>query len=387
MLLSLSNRLRNLSRGVAAPFVARISEECTLPVDERRRCALLSRNREINGLLPDGYLAYLFHESPPEAPLNSYQLPTALQYLADGDVVRIDPTRARLHALYRKSSPSNFLFVTERCDNYCVMCSQPPRDVQDDWLVDELREVVPLISRDTASLGITGGEPALLGSRLIELIALVRRHLPATALHVLSNGRAFSRREFAAALGAVQHPDLMIGIPLYSDLAEEHDYVVQARGAYDETIRGIINLKLARVPVELRVVLHRDTVPRLKEMAAFIARNLVFVDHVALMGLEVTGFARANLDALWIDPADYRAELTEAVTILHRARVPVSIYNHQLCVLPQPLHQFMKKSISDWKNMYLDECMLCDVRQDCGGFFASSTIRRSRAITPTRRVP
>jgi hypothetical protein len=40
-----------------------------------------------------------------------------------------------------------------------------------------------------------------------------------------------------------------------------------------------------------------------------LARNLTFVDHVALMALENTGFAIANSDKLWIDPLDYRTEL------------------------------------------------------------------------------
>jgi len=33
-------------------------------------------------------------------------------------------------------------------------------------------------------------------------------------------------------------------------------------------------------------------------------RNLIFVDHVALTGLEVVGFAQANIDLLWIDTVD-----------------------------------------------------------------------------------
>ena len=35
------------------------------------------------------------------------------------------------------------------------------------------------------------------------------------------------------------NPDLMIGVPLYSDLPEEHDYVVQARGALSHRRRDI----------------------------------------------------------------------------------------------------------------------------------------------------
>jgi hypothetical protein len=38
--------------------------------------------------------------------------------------------------------------------------------------------------------------------------------------------------------------------------------------------------------------------PRLRQLAEFRARNLTFVEHIALMGLKITGFTRANLDSL-----------------------------------------------------------------------------------------
>ncbi|HEX7841332.1 MAG TPA: hypothetical protein VF469_27830, partial [Kofleriaceae bacterium] len=114
--------------------------------------------------------------------------------------------------------------------------------------------------------------------------------------------------------------------------------------------------------------------------ARFVARNLLFVDQVALMGLELTGFARSNLDALWIDPVDYQRELRESVEILERAGLNVSIYNTPLCVLASELHRFARASISDWKNSYFEECEGCALRVQCGGFFASSVLRRSRGI-------
>ena len=106
---------------------------------------------------------------------------------------------------------------------------------------------------------------------------------------------------FAKQYAALQHPNIMIGIPIYSDDPVRHNYVVQSQGAFDETIQGVLNLKSLNQRVEIRIVIHRQTVDRLVETCRFIARNLLFVDHVALMGLEITGFTRPNLDLLWID--------------------------------------------------------------------------------------
>jgi hypothetical protein len=132
--------------------------------------------------------------------------------------------------------------------------------------------------------------------------------------------------------------------------------------------------------VEIRFVIHRETCARMPEFAEFVARNLLFVDHVALMGLELTGFAKTNLELLWADPVDYQTELAIAVRRLAHAGLSVSIYNLPLCVLPAELRSFARKSISDWKRHYFDECAACVARVDCAGFFASSTLRRSRGI-------
>jgi His-Xaa-Ser system radical SAM maturase HxsC len=381
MLLELYGRhLRSLAPSRSMnPFLGRICTKPELSPDGASDHEILLAD----GLdhLPEGFRGYLVRT--PIAPVGRsdvYHLGHSFSYLADGDIVRIDPERHSMAVLYRRASAYNSMLVTERCDNYCVMCSQPPKERPDDWLVDEFFDAIPLMSADTLELGITGGEPALLGERLVALIERLRCALPQTAVHVLSNGRAFADESFAQALAAVRHPDLVIGIPLYSALSEQHDYIVQRRGAYDQTIRGILNLKRFGVRVELRFVIHAETYANLPRFARFVARNLVFIDHVALMGLEIMGFARTNLDALWIDPLDYQAELVEAAAILERAQMKVSVYNHQLCVLDPRIHHLARRSISDWKNCYFDECDGCALKNECGGFFASSSRRRSRGI-------
>lgn len=279
------------------------------------------------------------------------------------------------------------MLLTERCNSYCVMCSQPPKTANDDHLARAYLEAIPLMSPETKELGITGGEPTLLGDGLMTIIRECRDRLPDTSLHMLSNGRLFNYLTLAREVAEIGHPDLVIGIPLYSDVAHRHDYVVQADGAFDQTLRGIMNLGRCGVPVEIRVVIHRQTVDRLPQLARFIARNLPFVNHVALMGLEMMGFVKMNLESLWIDPADYQYQLRQAVEHLDRHGLRVSIYNHQLCVLDRDLWPFARKSISDWKNEYLKECGRCGVRDECGGFFASSSLRRSAYIRPLDPEP
>ncbi|KMO82890.1 Radical SAM superfamily protein [Mycolicibacterium chlorophenolicum] len=314
--------------------------------------------------------------------LSYVRLPAAFAEVGEGDVLGVHPQSGRVRALYRRSSRHNFFLVTERCNNYCMMCSQPPRKVDDSWLIDEIAETLSLVDPATIALTFTGGEPLTEWRRFIGLLDVARDLLPDTAVHVLTNGRGFSSPEIANAWAAVGHSKLSAGIPIYAAVDHIHDYVVQAKGALDQTVLGVLHLKDRGQRVEIRTVLHAITAPRLRETCSWIARNLPFVDHVALMGMEHTGFAIANSDLLWIDPLDYQEQLKAGVDVLSAAGVNVSVYNLPLCVLDPSVRPFAVQSISDWKNAYVKECEGCSVRRDCAGFFSTGRPRLSRGIAP-----
>ncbi len=337
---------------------------------------------------PDGFALYL-HRSVNDqtglpAAAASTLLPDQLDYLSGGDIISFGLDREQIRVLWRHQSKLNSVLLTERCDNYCLMCSQPPKTGNDDRLLDYAFELIRLLPPSTQGIAFTGGEPTIYGEGLINLLKLCGNLLPHAGVHILSNGRRFSDLTFASSYAEIGNPNMMVGIPIYGSEPALHDYVVQASGAFDETVRGILNLGQLRQRIEIRVVIHKQTAPQLPAIAEFIGRNLTFVDQVALMGLEMTGFARANIDALWIDPVDYQAELAEAVRRLDRRRITTMIYNHQLCLLDRDLWPFSVRSISDWKNEYHPECARCSVRESCGGFFFSAKHRTSKHI---RAVP
>jgi len=377
--LDIQNFPGNLERSVV-----RVTTESNRPLPLRAREAFLARSNEF----PDGFDIYMAFPQNARAlaqlpdGIKTVVLPNDYDYLADGDVIRLEARKQALRVLYRRSSPHNSFLVTERCNHYCLMCSQPPKDQDDTWFVEEILTTIPLVDRSTKEICFTGGEPTLLGDNLIRILQSCKSYLPNTSLHILSNGRRFEDVNFTSTYAAVQHPDMMVGIPIYSDVSTIHDYVVQADGAFDGTIRGILNLKQFGQKVEIRVVIHNQTFRRLPQLAEFIARNLTFVDHVALMGLEITGFTKANLEYLWIDPFDYSEELSKAVRLLADYGMNVSVYNHQLCILDRRLWPFARKSISDWKNEYMPECTGCTKINDCGGFFSSAKLRYSSHIRP-----
>jgi len=299
--------------------------------------------------------------------------------LKAGDVVRLTP-EGKIDVLYEVESSHNVLFVTEQCNCLCLMCPQYTTRNKTDY-TEEVLALIRLIPQKTRLLGITGGEPTLVGDNLFRIIKSCKQNLPNTALQLLSNGIKFADFDYTKNFALVGHPDIQIGIPLYADTDTEHNYIVQANGFY-KTLKGIQNLALFKQRVEIRIVITALNYKRLPKLAEFIYRNLPFVIHIALMGMETKELAKKNLNEVWIDPYEYQSYLSEAVEILSLRQMNVSIYNHQLCVLPKVLWPYSRKSISTWKNIYLPECQQCPKREFCGGFFESSMEIHSKHIQP-----
>ena len=292
------------------------------------------------------------------------------EILNEGDVDFLDMKRGMIVVEYEKQSSHNSILATNRCNCRCIMCPQPAGEDFHGYTEHNLK-IIKLMDRTTGALGITGGEPTLLGDGLIKILRQCHKYLPNTQIQVLTNGILLKNDEYVTKIRQIGLNNLIFCVPLYADTDAEHDYVMQRNGAFKETIQGLYNLAANKQPVEIRVVVMALNFRRLPQIAGFIYGNFPFAIHVAFMGMEVEGMARKNVKKLWVSPKEYWPYLKEAIIYLSRRDMNVSIYNEQLCLLPKDIWNFTSKSISEWKNAYLDECTVCSEKNRCGGFFAS----------------
>lgn len=278
-----------------------------------------------------------------------------------------------MREVFNIESNDNTLFTTARCNNNCIMCCQPPVDNDD---IDELFlhnvKLIKLAPKDIPIIGISGGEPTLLGDKLIELIKLIRTELPNSDIHLLSNGRNFKDSEYARKIVEASDGKLFVGVPLHSDYYKDHDIIAGAKNAYYETIAGLFNLAAYGACIELRVVINKLNYQRLPQLAEFIQKNLPFVAWTAFMGMEYIGYAVKNHNNVWIEPIEYIPHLIKAVKIMAQWHLDVSIYNIPLCLLPKDAHEFARQSVSDWKVKYLPICEDCKLKSECCGLFTTS---------------
>ncbi len=293
-------------------------------------------------------------------------------YFVDGDILLFRPN-GTIRIVYCNNSNDNVLFLTEQCNNHCLMCSQPPQMKNDInyyyWLNTRLIELIP---DNLSRIGITGGEPTLLKNGLIDILNNIKNKFKNIDIQLLSNGRNFEDINYVHSIYNIELEKLLIGIPLHSDFYKDHDYIAQSEDAYNQTLKGLYNLAKYDFNIELRIVINKINKDRLNNISNFIFRNLPFVKHVSFMGMEYIGFVPKNKEKIWIDPVEYKEELKKSVLNLSSLGMNVSIFNLPLCLLDKSLYSYSKKSISDWKIKYFDICDECILRHDCGGDFETS---------------
>src|SRR5438094_212133 len=181
------------ARGFKEPIVARVTTE-PVSVENRDQAALVLPF--LDGLPNDfrGYASIIVQHK-----IDQRRFPAPLvhsvrdiDHLRSGHIVAVEPLNGFIRTLYRPESRHNTLFVTERCNSNCLMCSQPPIDHDDMGALTERNlKLIDLMSPAPEYLCITGGEPTLLGERLLTLISKLRHTLPSTYVHMLTNGRRF----------------------------------------------------------------------------------------------------------------------------------------------------------------------------------------------------
>ncbi len=270
-------------------------------------------------------------------------------------------------------SNDNTLFVTGQCNNRCLMCCQPPTKKDDiDFFYQKNKKIIESAPESLSVIGISGGEPTLLDEKLFMLISLIQKKMPNTYIHILSNGRKFSDCTYTEKFTYLAKEKITLGIPLHSDSALIHDKIAGVKGAYTETMLGLYNLAANEMDIELRIVLNKQNYFRLPQMARFISKNLVFISSVAFMAMEDIGYTIKNRDFIWIEPIEYIDYLQQAVLFLSQFNFDVALFNLPLCLLPNEIKPFARKSISDWKNTFLSQCNDCTLQKDCCGLFSTS---------------
>ena len=315
--------------------------------------------------------------SLPQAKVSS----EVLDKLDEGDCVLIGKDGI-ITVVWEKKAPTNPLLLTEMCNCHCLMCPQPPK-AHDRTLTETSKRILNLVKIESnQTICLTGGEPTLLKEDFFDILRVINKKQPRSSVMLLTNGKSFANFEFTKRFVSLKPKDFLTCVSMHSDVDEIHDRIVGVKDSFYKTAMGLQNLARFREKIEIRVVVSRINAHRLESIATFIQRNFPFIVHCAFMGMEITGLARDNYETVWIEPHEYREELSRAIRVLSRADMNVSIYNLPLCLVEPKSWSFAKQSISGWKNDYLPICEGCSVKSRCCGIFTTSGLYQSSYILP-----
>lgn len=283
-----------------------------------------------------------------------------------GDIVLADPMGKRVERLLRAGSPHNTLLVTERCDQLCQMCSQPPKKTHEDRFA-HLEEACLLAEPDTV-IGVTGGEPTLYKDALLGMIERVLSLRPDLEFHVLSNGQHFEQHDMAR-LGSPLMRRICWGIPLYAAEPCLHDEIVGKEGAFLRLEQSFATLMRSGARIELRTVLLSSNIDALRALARYVTARLRFIESWSIMQLENIGFAKNRWPHLFVDHAANFGPIADALdsAILHG--IDARLFNFPRCTVPIDYRDLAAPSISDWKRKYMPACSACREKDECAGFF------------------
>jgi len=286
----------------------------------------------------------------------------------EGDILLLDPTGNRVQRLFRANSRHNTLLVTERCDQLCVMCSQPPRRTNDRWRFPLYSEAIPMAPKNT-TFCLSGGEPTLYKEELFNLLESVARSRPDINFHILSNGQHFIESDIPRLKEIHSKLNVLWGIPLYASDPEIHDHIVDKEGAFNTLMKNLYLLGGSKASIELRTVVMALNALELEKLAIFLSTHLDFINYWAIMAMEPAGYAKANLKRLLYDHSLAPQPVHKALDIAASRNLEARLFNFPLCTIGENYRKYCAQSISDWKRKYLDECGECREKNACTGFF------------------
>ena len=131
-----------------------------------------------------------------------------------GDVILCIPEGKRIQRIYRANSTNNTFLFTERCDQMCAMCSQPPRSSIDRWRFPHFQKAIELADPES-TIGISGGEPTLYKQELFDILKNTADKRPDIKIHILSMVSTFWMK-ITDPQSINDDLHVLWGIPLYS---------------------------------------------------------------------------------------------------------------------------------------------------------------------------
>jgi MoaA/NifB/PqqE/SkfB family radical SAM enzyme len=255
------------------------------------------------------------------------------------------------------------LRMTAACNNHCFFCI-----VDDEIARSRFRPTADLIAEvDTAApeecIDIFGGEPTVDPSFwpvVAHVLASGRR------LTIASNVRAFAKEKLAQRLAELGGERVIVRTTLMADEAGLHDRLNLARGAYDQTVRGIANLARSGIDVRANMVL-------LRENLGSITGTALVAFAAGVTSFKMSGAVRtAKFPGSVPDPGEVRTAIAAAATVLLALDLPFKFEKLPFCLAGSHAEHAWRVQAEDKRALepfftQIEPCRRCALAAACPG--------------------
>lgn len=222
-----------------------------------------------------------------------------------------------------------YIQITRKCNQQCIICSNPPSGWKDLTLSKAKKLVNEYIKAGYEELILSGGEPTVY-PHLAELIAYCQ--LKNFSMRLISNGQKMASIKYVETLvgAGLRH----VGVSIYSNKKEVQAQLTGNVDALDNIKKALKNLIKAKVRVDICIAISKLNADHLSQVAKFIIKNYPEVDHFIFNNLDPTTNRVKNNLQIIPRLSDLELELIESLKVLSKNKKTFRVERVPLCYLP-----------------------------------------------------
>jgi len=259
-----------------------------------------------------------------------------------------------------------FVPVIYDCNDNCISCPVKRRGKKQNPSFEDIKEEIDSI--DSGHIELNGGEPTLRDD-ILDIITYAGSKNVEVGL--LTNAQAMSYAGFAAKIASFSN--LKIITTLYGHSSTLHDAITRTPGSFKNKILGLRNLIKRKVPIELRILLHKMNYQDFSKIAKFIIDEFSPTDfaQIIIMNPKLEFAALEHKESVAVPLTKIARELG-AVSRLDDAGFNVELYHFPYCVLPKVLWEYSAGLTSaEPEVVYAATCKSCDMKKSCSRIWNS----------------
>ncbi len=203
------------------------------------------------------------------------------------------------------------LALTYRCNNECIFCysnSSPAKQCQE-LSQKQIEQIIRIIKENAKvpSISFTGGEPTII-DQLPRYIYVAREY--GMRVNLITNGRRCKNTEFSSEL--VKQGLHSAQVSIEGSNPQIHDAITRRPGSFNDTVKGILNLKSLGINVHTNTTINRMNLYDLTKLVDLIVDKL-HNDYFSMNMVIYTGSSLNDLKKLMVR----YSEIGEYVKAVH----------------------------------------------------------------------